>query len=116
MTTNDAPAPARPPAGSPATAPTYTAPTYEVRTFGCQMNVHDSERLAGLLEQAGYVERAVLPAEERPAVADVIVFNTCAVVTGCPWLLATYVSIMTAESLGAAVSACTSSVVPRPDR
>ncbi len=79
MTTNDAPAPARPPAGSPATAPTYTAPTYEVRTFGCQMNVHDSERLAGLLEQAGYVERAVLPAEERPAVADVIVFNTCAV-------------------------------------
>ena len=32
--------------------------TYEVRTFGCQMNVHDSERIAGLLEDAGYdVER-----------------------------------------------------------
>ena len=29
--------------------------TYEVRTFGCQMNVHDSERLSGLLEEAGYV-------------------------------------------------------------
>ena len=28
--------------------------TYRVRTYGCQMNVHDSERLAGLLEQAGY--------------------------------------------------------------
>ena len=29
--------------------------TYEVRTYGCQMNVHDSERLTGLLEGAGYV-------------------------------------------------------------
>ena len=28
--------------------------TYEVRTYGCQMNVHDSERLSGLLEDAGY--------------------------------------------------------------
>jgi hypothetical protein len=28
--------------------------TYEVRTYGCQMNVHDSERLSGLLEEAGY--------------------------------------------------------------
>ena len=32
--------------------------TYDVRTYGCQMNVHDSERIAGLLEDAGYV-RAV---------------------------------------------------------
>ena len=32
--------------------------TYEVRTYGCQMNVHDSERLTGLLEAAGYVRRA----------------------------------------------------------
>ncbi|HCA86201.1 MAG TPA: hypothetical protein DEQ61_12280, partial [Streptomyces sp.] len=30
-----------------------SAKTYEVRTYGCQMNVHDSERLAGLLEGAG---------------------------------------------------------------
>ena len=30
------------------------ARTYEVRTYGCQMNVHDSERLSGLLEDAGY--------------------------------------------------------------
>jgi len=50
-----------------------TARTYEVRTHGCQMNVHDSERLSGLLEEAGY--RAV-PAGEQ---ADVVVFNTCAV-------------------------------------
>jgi tRNA-2-methylthio-N6-dimethylallyladenosine synthase len=49
------------------------ARTYQVRTYGCQMNVHDSERLAGLLEQAGY-ERAVDGAD-----ADVVVFNTCAV-------------------------------------
>jgi tRNA-2-methylthio-N6-dimethylallyladenosine synthase len=44
-----------------------------VRTYGCQMNVHDSERLAGLLEDAGYV-----PAPEGDD-ADVVVLNTCAV-------------------------------------
>ncbi len=49
------------------------ARTYQVRTFGCQMNVHDSERLAGLLEEAGY-----LPAAEGET-PDVVVFNTCAV-------------------------------------
>ncbi|GAA1958189.1 tRNA (N6-isopentenyl adenosine(37)-C2)-methylthiotransferase MiaB [Nocardioides panacihumi] len=47
--------------------------TYEVRTYGCQMNVHDSERLSGLLEDAGY---AAVPEGEQ---ADVVVFNTCAV-------------------------------------
>ncbi|MBZ5737729.1 tRNA (N6-isopentenyl adenosine(37)-C2)-methylthiotransferase MiaB [Nocardioides mangrovi] len=47
--------------------------TYEVRTYGCQMNVHDSERLSGLLEDAGY---AAVPTGEQ---ADVVVFNTCAV-------------------------------------
>ena len=47
--------------------------TYQVRTYGCQMNVHDSERLSGLLESAGYV------AAVEGTVADVVVFNTCAV-------------------------------------
>ncbi|HWJ67036.1 MAG TPA: tRNA (N6-isopentenyl adenosine(37)-C2)-methylthiotransferase MiaB [Nocardioides sp.] len=47
--------------------------TYEVRTYGCQMNVHDSERLSGLLEDAGYV---AAPDGDQ---ADVVVFNTCAV-------------------------------------
>ncbi len=51
--------------------------TYEVRTHGCQMNMHDSERLAGLLETAGYVD--VHSLAERPEAADVVVFNTCAV-------------------------------------
>jgi tRNA-2-methylthio-N6-dimethylallyladenosine synthase len=52
--------------------------TYEVRTYGCQMNVHDSERLRGLLEDAGYAafDPAAAPADEQ---ADVVVFNTCAV-------------------------------------
>ncbi|WP_157247911.1 tRNA (N6-isopentenyl adenosine(37)-C2)-methylthiotransferase MiaB [Nonomuraea typhae] len=49
------------------------ARTYEVRTYGCQMNVHDSERLSGLLEDAGYVAAA------EGESADVVVFNTCAV-------------------------------------
>ncbi len=56
-----------------------TPRTYDVRTHGCQMNVHDSERLAGLLETAGYVDLASLPVSQRPEVADVVVFNTCAV-------------------------------------
>jgi len=47
--------------------------SYEVKTFGCQMNVHDSQRLSGLLEDAGYV-----PAPEGTE-ADILVFNTCAV-------------------------------------
>ena len=46
---------------------------YLVETFGCQMNQHDSERMAGLLEQAGY-ERTH---DDRDA--DVIVINTCSV-------------------------------------
>ncbi|MGU3433394.1 tRNA (N6-isopentenyl adenosine(37)-C2)-methylthiotransferase MiaB [Actinomycetes bacterium M1A6_2h] len=50
-----------------------TRRSYEVRTHGCQMNVHDSERLSGLLEDAGYV-----PAEAG-ADPDLVVFNTCAV-------------------------------------
>jgi tRNA-2-methylthio-N6-dimethylallyladenosine synthase len=52
--------------------------TYDVRTHGCQMNVHDSERLAGLLETAGYVDVASL-GPDRPETADVVVLNTCAV-------------------------------------
>src|SRR6187431_708465 len=47
--------------------------TYDVRTYGCQMNTHDSERISGLLEQAGYVRAG------GDAQADVVVFNTCAV-------------------------------------
>ena len=46
---------------------------YLVETFGCQMNVHDSERMAGLLEQAGYQ-----PAQDALD-ADVVVVNTCSV-------------------------------------
>nr|WP_291498944.1 tRNA (N6-isopentenyl adenosine(37)-C2)-methylthiotransferase MiaB [Actinomyces sp.] len=59
--------------------------TYAVRTLGCQMNEHDSERMAGLLEAEG-----LLPVEEVPAAAarateagdmgaDVVVINTCSV-------------------------------------
>ncbi|MGD9987930.1 tRNA (N6-isopentenyl adenosine(37)-C2)-methylthiotransferase MiaB [Pseudonocardia sp.] len=47
--------------------------SYTIRTYGCQMNVHDSERMAGLLESAGYVRA------DDADTADVVVFNTCAV-------------------------------------
>ncbi|RAN72013.1 tRNA (N6-isopentenyl adenosine(37)-C2)-methylthiotransferase MiaB [Bacillus sp. SRB_336] len=74
---------------SSATTTSRRPRTYEVRTYGCQMNVHDSERMAGLLEAAGMV--AVADAGDPPArdaaggavpdrtIPDVIVFNTCAV-------------------------------------
>ncbi|MCP2637267.1 tRNA (N6-isopentenyl adenosine(37)-C2)-methylthiotransferase MiaB [Microbacterium sp. HD4P20] len=70
---------------SPSATPTLIAPsaaargvdghvrTYEVRTFGCQMNVHDSERLSGSLESAGYLRA------EAGEEADIVVINTCAV-------------------------------------
>ncbi|GAB2519693.1 tRNA (N6-isopentenyl adenosine(37)-C2)-methylthiotransferase MiaB [Microbacterium petrolearium] len=70
---------------TPSSAPTLIEPStaavgadgrprsYEVRTFGCQMNVHDSERLSGSLESAGYVRAA--EGED----ADVVIINTCAV-------------------------------------
>jgi tRNA-2-methylthio-N6-dimethylallyladenosine synthase len=46
---------------------------YLIETFGCQMNVHDSERMAGLLEQAGF------EATDEAVDADVVVINTCSV-------------------------------------
>ena len=49
------------------------AKTYLVETFGCQMNVHDSERLSGLLENRGYE-----PAQDLDR-TDLLVINTCSV-------------------------------------
>lgn len=46
---------------------------FHIRTFGCQMNVHDSEQLAALLEGEGYA-----PTND-PAEADVLVVNTCSI-------------------------------------
>ena len=47
--------------------------TYQVRTYGCQMNAHDSERISGVLDASGY---APVADGEEP---DLVVFNTCAV-------------------------------------
>jgi tRNA-2-methylthio-N6-dimethylallyladenosine synthase len=49
--------------------------TYDIRTYGCQMNVHDSERLAGLLESNGYVKAPHGAGND----VDLVVYNTCAV-------------------------------------
>ena len=46
---------------------------YFIETYGCQMNVHDSERMAGLLEASGYE-----PARDNLD-ADLVVINTCSV-------------------------------------
>ncbi len=47
--------------------------TFAIRTFGCQMNEHDSERLAGLLVSEGMVEA------QSDSSADVVIFNTCTI-------------------------------------
>ena len=49
---------------------------YFVKTYGCQMNVHESEKLNGMLESLGYV------ACDNEKNADIIVFNTCAIRDG----------------------------------
>ena len=49
---------------------------YHITTFGCQMNVHESEKLAGILEKLGYL------LTDDISQADVIVFNTCAIREG----------------------------------
>ena len=46
---------------------------YHIVTYGCQMNVHESEKIAGILHELGYVETS---AKED---ADIIVFNTCCI-------------------------------------
>lgn len=48
-------------------------PRYFIQTYGCQMNVHDSERMAGMLDNLGYQPTTA------PDDADVILMNTCAV-------------------------------------
>ena len=47
--------------------------SFVVETYGCQMNAHDTERISGLLLEAGYVQAL---AGSEP---DLVVFNTCAV-------------------------------------
>lgn len=61
------------PVTSTATSGESAVRTYQVRTYGCQMNVHDSERVSGLLDAAGYVKAP------EGTDADIVIFNTCAV-------------------------------------
>ena len=51
----------------------YLMSKYFIRTYGCQMNLHESEKLAGLLENAGYT------LADEPESADVILFVTCCI-------------------------------------
>ena len=46
---------------------------YHIVTYGCQMNVHESEKIAGILRRIGYEKETAL------ADADIIVFNTCCI-------------------------------------
>ncbi|MBW3069315.1 tRNA (N6-isopentenyl adenosine(37)-C2)-methylthiotransferase MiaB [Actinomyces sp. 594] len=89
MTVTDTPRTSVPHAAAPAPALTPVREllprTYHVRTLGCQMNVHDSEHMAGLLEQAGYRRAEDVPEVAARATAagdggaDVVIINTCSV-------------------------------------
>ena len=47
--------------------------TYHIESYGCQMNEHDSEKIAGMMEDMGYAK-----AEDKSK-ADFIIFNTCCI-------------------------------------
>lgn len=47
---------------------------YKINTYGCQMNVHESEKIAGILQETGYIE-----CPDEATIPDAIVFNTCCI-------------------------------------
>src|SRR5919201_721223 len=47
--------------------------TFYIETFGCQMNVHDSEKVIGTLVEQGYSQ------VETPEAADLVLYNTCSI-------------------------------------
>ncbi len=51
----------------------FTQKTYHVITYGCQMNIHESEKLAGVAEKLGFIHT------ENPEKADLVIFNTCCI-------------------------------------
>src|SRR5690349_1937123 len=57
----------------PSEATAKSEKTYFIRTFGCQMNYHDTERMSALLGEQGY--RAAASVEK----ADLVLFNTCSI-------------------------------------
>ena len=74
-----------------------TPRTFEIRTYGCQMNVHDSERLAGVMMADGLVPAA--PGEE----ADVVLLNTCTIRENADNKL--YAALGTAQTTGFMITA-----------
>ena len=54
----------------------FNGKKYDIVTFGCQMNVHESEKIAGILQDLG------LTCVDKPELADVVVFNTCCIREG----------------------------------
>ena len=71
--------------------PRRSGEAYFIRTFGCQMNEHDSERIAGLLEADGMVRA------DRPGDADVVVVNTCTIRENADQRLYGYLGSLKAE-------------------
>ena len=72
-------------------APRRNGEAYFIRTFGCQMNEHDSERIAGLLEADGMVRA------DDPGGADVVVVNTCTIRENADQRLYGYLGSLKAE-------------------
>ncbi len=67
------PAPASAESTFAAAQPAADGPTFYLETFGCQMNEHDSEKVAGVLLSRGYQQ------VERPEAASLILYNTCSI-------------------------------------
>ena len=71
--------------------PRRSGASYFIRTFGCQMNEHDSERIAGLLEADGMVRA------DDPGDADVVAVNTCTIRENADQRLYGYLGSLKAE-------------------
>lgn len=87
-------------------APRRSGEAYFIRTFGCQMNEHDSERIAGLLESDGMVR------SDDPSGADVVIVNTCTIRENADQRLYGYLGSLKSEkdrnrNLVIAVGGCT---------
>ncbi len=87
---------------------------YLIKTYGCQMNVHESEKLAGMLQSLGYTETDI------DKDADVIVFNTCCIRDGAEQKIYAHIGALkslkkTNPNLVIAICGCMTQVKNRPE-
>ncbi len=87
---------------------------YLIKTYGCQMNIHESEKLAGMLQSLGYIET------EEENKADVVVFNTCCIRDGAEQKIYAHIGALKGlkkqkPNLVVAICGCMTQIKSRPE-